>query len=69
MRIARIFEECTGLYHICDDSVDYLDARGRGYRTKMEAMQTAKDAGYTHARGSGTYRGNKLTKLDNVCRV
>ena len=59
-RIARIFEECTGQYHYCDDALPYLDARGRGYTTKRQAMLAAYDAGYTHGRGSGVYRDGAL---------
>lgn len=61
--VARIFEEVDGRYYVCDDGLSCLDARGYGYRTKAAAMRAAADAGYTHARGSGTYRGNKLTRL------
>jgi len=60
--IARIFEDIGG-YYICDDSLDYLDMRGSCSKTRAEAMRRAADCGYTHARGSGTYRGNNLTKL------
>ena len=51
-RVARIFEEPTGKYHICDDGLDYLDARGCGYDTKSQALRAAA-RGYTHATGSG----------------
>ena len=60
--IARIFEDVGG-YYICDESSEYLDARGCSYPTKSSAMRAAYDAGYSHACGSGTYKGNKLTKL------
>jgi hypothetical protein len=57
-RVARIFEEVTGLFHVCDDALDYLDARGTAYRTKADALRAAAVAGYTHATGSGcTWRG------------
>lgn len=36
--IARIFQEMTGLWHICDDGLPYLDARGVGYRSRREAI-------------------------------
>lgn len=62
MKIARIFED-TGGYYICNDNCEYLDARGTAYKYKSSAMKSAKMYGYTHARGSGTYKGNKLTKL------
>jgi len=61
MEIARIFADIGG-YYICNDNGP-LDTRGRAYRTKADAMRVAKAAGYTHAKGSGTYKGNKLTKL------
>lgn len=55
-RIARVFADCDG-YHWCDESLDFLDARGRAYKTKAEAMRAAYVFGeYTHATGSGTYR-------------
>ena len=55
MKTARIFEESTGMYHICDDDGPLLDARGRGHRTKADAMRAAAYDGYTHATGSGTW--------------
>ena len=50
--VARIFQEPTGLYHICDDEEDFLDARGRGYHSKIAAVRAAARS-YTHATGSG----------------
>ncbi len=55
MKTARIFEEPTGKYHICDDGLDYLDARGHAHDTKADAMRAAARDGYIHAIGSGTY--------------
>jgi hypothetical protein len=49
---ARIFEDATGMYYICSEDDDCLDARGRGYQTKTEALRAAA-ASYTHAIGSG----------------
>jgi hypothetical protein len=63
MKMARVFEDVGG-YYVCDDNLDYLDARGRAYPTKAAAMRAAADAGYTHARGSGTYH-NGTTTLPN----
>jgi len=60
--VARIFEDVGG-YYICDDSLDYLDTRGSAYPNRAQAMRAAAERGYTHARGSGTYRGNDLSKL------
>ena len=53
--VARIFREHNGLYYVCDDSIPALRARGRGYRTKAEALRAAARDSYTHAVGSGTY--------------
>lgn len=55
-RIARVFQEPTGLFHYCDERLPYLDARGMGFSTKRQAMEAAYMAGFTHACGSGTYR-------------
>ena len=54
-RMAVVFEEPTGFYY-CSDDLGYLDARGRGFPTKKAAMTAAYEAGFTHARGSGTYK-------------
>ena len=54
-RVARIFEESTGKYHVCSEQVYVLDARGAGYDTKADAMRAALDSGYTHGTGSGMY--------------
>ena len=59
MRVARIFEDVGG-YYVCDDALDYLDARGMPHATKAAALRAAAtDYGdgefYTHAVGSGTY--------------
>lgn len=43
-RIARIFEEPNGQYYICDNALDYLDARGRAYKSRQEAIAALKDA-------------------------
>lgn len=62
-KIARIFQEVTGLYHVCDDSLDFLDARGPGYKRKSDAMRAAFFSGYTHVVGSGTYWGNTVRMI------
>jgi hypothetical protein len=60
LRVARVFEESTGKYHHCADSLDYLDARGTGHTTKASALHAAYHNGYTHAVGSGcTWQGVK----------
>lgn len=56
--IAYVFEECTGKYHFCDDTLGYLDARGQGYKTVHEALEWARYSGYTHYK-----RGNRTRKL------
>ena len=66
-RIARIFGEATGKYHICDDALDYLDARGRAYDSRRQAIASLRadlrdyppEAGcYTHYRV-----GNRIAKI------
>ncbi|MBA2883071.1 hypothetical protein HNR65_003428 [Desulfosalsimonas propionicica] len=54
-KTARIFAEPTGLYHVCNDDGNMLDARGGGHRTKADAMRAAAFDGFTHATGSGCY--------------
>ena len=51
--VARLFFEHDGI-HICDDSSEYLDARGYAYQSKAEALRQAHLDGYAHAVGSGT---------------
>ncbi len=54
-KVARIFEELTGKYHVCDDALPHLAAGGQAFDTKASAMYAAAYDGYTHAVGSGTY--------------
>lgn len=54
-KVARIFADVGG-YYVCDNDLPYLDARGRAYETKADAMRAAYESGYTHAVGSGVYR-------------
>jgi len=61
-KLARIFEDAGG-YFVCSDKLDYLDARGKPYRTKKAAQQAAKEMGYTHCVGSGSYTYPKTQKL------
>lgn len=64
VRVACIFEEVDGRYYWCDNDSETLDARGRGYQTKADAMRAAVLAGYTHATGSGTYwNGEGVKKI------
>ena len=64
-KVARIFEECTGKYHICDEAGSCLDARGKAYDTKAHALRAAASGpdAYTHATGSGTYWGNSVRSI------
>lgn len=65
--IARIFEDVNG-YFVCGEADDFLDARGRGYRTKTEAQRAAAESGYTHMIGSGTPKGNKVQAIPAAYR-
>ena len=55
-KTARIFEEATGRYFICDDAQHNLDARGTPYRSRNAALldlrlslrQDGSEAVYTH---------------------
>ncbi len=37
-RVARIFSEVTGKYHVCDNDLGYLDARGRAYDSRSQVI-------------------------------
>jgi hypothetical protein len=45
--VARICEEPGG-YVVSDDALDFIDARGRHYRSRREGIAAAREAGYTH---------------------
>lgn len=62
-KVARIFEEADG-YHICDDALPHLDARGPGRATKSEAMAGAFFLGYSHAVGSGVEGDGEIEVTD-----
>jgi len=53
VNLCRIFEESSG-FHYSDESLPFLDARGRGFRSRSEAMREAYRNGFTHA----IHRGN-----------
>ncbi len=57
-KVARIFQEVTGLYHYCDDALDYLDARGIGVKTVAECCYFAREYGFEYYR-----RGDRIRKL------
>jgi hypothetical protein len=48
-KIARIFEDVNG-YYICDDSLDFLDARGTPFKSRNHAISALKyyNDDYTH---------------------
>ena len=59
--VARIFQEPTGLWHVCDDAEDYLDARGMGYKSRREAIahlraNSGNEGEYTHYLSGGRPR-------------
>jgi hypothetical protein len=58
---ARIFQEADG-FHWSPESLPYLDARGRAYGSRSEALRSAYSAGYTHAVGAVAGR-RKITSL------
>ena len=41
-RVARIFQEPTGKWYICDNNLDYLDARGCAYDNRRQAIATLR---------------------------
>ena len=55
-KVAYIFQEPTGKWHVCDDSASILDARGPGYDTKNAAIAALRNlveqgaSDYTHYR-------------------
>ena len=61
-RIAYIFEDVGG-YHISKHG-EAMRTNSNPANSKAEAMRRAKDLGYTHATGSGTYaKSGKVVKL------
>ncbi len=60
-KIVRLFLDIGG-YYLCDDALDYLDARGRAFPTKAAALRAAREDwrrdGYTHAKV-----GSRLIRL------
>jgi len=65
LSVARIFEESDG-YHVCNEESDTLDARGKAYPTKAEALRAADRMGYTHAIGSGTTWANDNQPIQRI---
>lgn len=55
-KTARIFEESTGRYYICDDAQHNLDARGTPFRSRNAALLELRlalsaegaESAYTH---------------------
>lgn len=50
--VALITEEIGKGWIVSNDALDYIDARGPGYRTAREAIKAAREAGYTHYRSN-----------------
>lgn len=65
IKTARIFES-TGGYYVCNEELDYLDARGPGYPTKAQAMRAAYESGYTHCTGSGSYKPMIVARIASM---
>lgn len=50
--VVRIHEAPTGLWHLSDNSLPYLDESGPGYRSTREAIAAARDSReWTHRVG------------------
>jgi len=64
---ARIFQEPDG-FHWSPETLLFLDARGRAYGSRSEALRAAYGAGYTHARGCAAGRRSirSLVSLDEA---
>lgn len=56
---ARIFEDVGGFY-FCSSASACLDARGRSFRSRAEALREAYRAGFTHAIGGYKRTGGKI---------
>ena len=67
MKATRIFQEPDG-FHWSSTTLPHLDARGRAYATKSEALRAAYGAGYTHAYGCAAGRRSirSLVSLDEL---
>ena len=47
--VANIHEAPTGRWYITDDSANYLDESGTGYKSEREAIKAARESGqWTH---------------------
>lgn len=46
--VARVHEAPTGQWYITDDSLDYLDERGYGYKSERAAISGARELGFSH---------------------
>lgn len=43
-KIARIFQDSSGLFYVSDDSLPYLDATGRGFPSRRETIFSLREA-------------------------
>lgn len=46
-KVVRLTDRTDG-YGLSDDRLDYIDERGPAYPTKSEALNRAREGGYTH---------------------
>jgi len=62
--VARIFQEVTGKYHICDNNLSYLDARGYGYNSRREAIRSIRESSkYYDNTWTHYVSGNRIRKI------
>lgn len=61
-KVARITTEIGKGWIVSNDALPYIDARGRGYKTAREAIQAAREDGYTHYIGANR-KDNKIHAL------
>lgn len=57
---ARIFEDAGG-FCFCSSASACLNARGRSFRSRAEALRGAYRSGFTHAIGGYKRTGGKIT--------
>ena len=43
--VANIHEAPTGRWYVTDDSANYLDESGTGYKSEREAIKAARESG------------------------
>jgi len=60
MKIANIHEALTGVWHITDNSLSYLNEQGDSYKTERAAIKAARSSEYWTHRVTST---GKIVKL------